>query len=93
MDEVRPGWWHEIDLDIFDLSDPSRCVLGQAYPGGYGIAINDASIGSKDPIARSSIEYAAILYGFEATTGVGYQAEIDTLDHIWRELIARRQAA
>jgi len=36
LDEKRPGWEHEIDLDKLDIKDPKCCVLGQVY-GGFTV--------------------------------------------------------
>lgn len=33
LDEKRPGWENEIDLDRLDVADPKHCILGQLYGG------------------------------------------------------------
>jgi hypothetical protein len=40
LDEKRPNWFLDIDLDIFDIADPCLCVLGQ---------VGAAMIGCEDP--------------------------------------------
>lgn len=37
LDELAPGWRNKIDLDNFDIFDPSKCVLFYAM-GGYLVA-------------------------------------------------------
>lgn len=29
LNEVRPGWVDEVDLDTFDIADPDACIAGQ----------------------------------------------------------------
>lgn len=29
LDKNRPGWEHQINLEILDMNDPYKCVLGQ----------------------------------------------------------------
>ena len=31
LDQERPGWWQEIDLDTLSLRSGCDCVLGQLY--------------------------------------------------------------
>lgn len=31
LDENRPGWANEIDLDILHLTSTTHCILGQLY--------------------------------------------------------------
>ena len=35
LDEKRPGWWKEIDVDRLNMGNPVSCVLGQLC-GSYG---------------------------------------------------------
>ena len=32
LDEKRPGWYVEIDLEKLDISKPRCCIIGQLYP-------------------------------------------------------------
>jgi hypothetical protein len=36
LDERRPDWWREIDLDRLALKSPCNCVLGQIGERQYG---------------------------------------------------------
>jgi hypothetical protein len=31
LDDHHPGWADEIDLEVFDISNGSQCVIGQVY--------------------------------------------------------------
>lgn len=35
MDLFVPGWWQNVDLGTFDMSDTTACVAGQGIPGGW----------------------------------------------------------
>lgn len=50
LDEKRPSWFLDIDLDTFDIADPCLCVLGQ---------VGAAMIGCHDPrnFDEESTEY------------------------------------
>lgn len=39
LGELEDGWWDRINLDRFDMDNPSRCVLGQLknFPHFYGV--------------------------------------------------------
>lgn len=43
LDEKKPGWRDKINLEELDISDPSRCVVGQLYQGrgGYLHGLSD----------------------------------------------------
>lgn len=34
LDEKRPGWENEIDIEHFDISDANTCILGQVFMNG-----------------------------------------------------------
>jgi hypothetical protein len=81
LDEKNPGWWKRgrFDLRRFNLDLPDRCVLGQAYPGGFVAGINDVAIG---------FWAAVVKYARKPTIHVlaGREAE-----PTWRELIRERR--
>lgn len=31
LDQVRPGWAGAVDMEVFDIEDLERCILGQVY--------------------------------------------------------------
>lgn len=37
LDQDKPGWEHEIDLDKLELSDCVSCVLGQTFGNYYNV--------------------------------------------------------
>lgn len=80
LDEHRPGWDRDVDLDNFKLSSCDECVLGQLY-GRYGVGI--AALGLKTGINHGF----AAPHGFFALPGFGYE----DLEGIWvDEIVARR---
>ena len=32
MDEVKPGWEKDINLEILDMYSGSKCIIGQSFP-------------------------------------------------------------
>jgi hypothetical protein len=38
LDYQAPGWEHKVDLDALQMSSCSRCILGQVFDQGTGIA-------------------------------------------------------
>jgi hypothetical protein len=92
LDQHRPGWVADIDLDRLLLSSPCRCVLGQLYGSYYTAPV--------DYWQTSEYGFAALaedadlpdddagLDAYEA----GRDSEYAELDAAWRELIAARRA-
>ena len=31
LDDVRPGWWHEVRIEDLNMVDCEDCILGQLY--------------------------------------------------------------
>lgn len=76
-DEFGDGWVERIDPARLDLSDGSRCVLGQVY-GGYMSGLYELNLG--DAEARE--------FGFQADSRQAYK----DLDSIWKPVISRIKA-
>jgi hypothetical protein len=81
LDEREPGWAAQIDLEVLDLSDCDRCVIGQLYPG-----INDTG--------RIDTAYDPDL-GFDApatvTSARATGAAFAALDAEWKRVITERR--
>lgn len=41
LDEHIPDWRGDVDRDALEMTRGDRCVLGQAWPGGYHRAIEE----------------------------------------------------
>lgn len=37
LDEVNPGWFHNIDTDDLDIRNCSKCIIGQLYGGFHNL--------------------------------------------------------
>ncbi len=86
LDENRPDWWLDVDLDKLVLSSPCRCVLGQLY-GEY----EDAPI-----VDVNTDDEVAVAHGFNAgghDHPAGPFAEFAALESEWRRVITERRAA
>lgn len=82
LDELRPGWYLQIDLEMLNVCMYNRCILGQLF-GNY-------HIGLRVLITSRKITSFFDLYdfGFEAT-GI---AAFDDLTEDWYDLIQDRLA-
>lgn len=53
LDDIKPDWYKDIDLDTIDMGDCNECLLGQLF-GGYTDGIR-TMIGSVNPYQRQDI--------------------------------------
>jgi hypothetical protein len=86
LDDEIPGWAARVNLSVLDVSDCTRCVLGQLFaeddpdsPYGWGL----------HELGLDSLSDAA--YGFEQSDN--YDHDYDDLTVEWRRVIAARQEA
>ena len=99
LDYVRPAWWVEFDLEIFELNDPLNCVIGQVLgnysqvfthlDGAHEFAVEMGFVVSfnSDPAFRyiDRAGYSVSFYVFDL--------EYAFLENAWRDLIKSRQSA
>lgn len=93
LDDKRPGWHRDIDtaVGVFDLSLPTRCILGQLY-GTFSIGAK-ALFGTRrcetfsDCPADHLDDKATTAHGFDRNGEGNY----DELTAAWRELLAERR--
>jgi hypothetical protein len=79
LDERRPGWWGEVNVEDLDLWDDCQCVIGQLW-GEYAAGVDEV---------LASVEYEDDEnYGFIAHT----VHQTDALTDLWRGAIERRRA-
>lgn len=106
LDEKRPGWWHEIDLELLDIDSRCGCILGQ---------LGDKTFQCRTPaemyvnglyLVRLDNDRQASACGFDAETSVDdlcdrigdteamrlLEEEFTALTAAWRDLITRRRA-
>jgi hypothetical protein len=76
LDERRPGWWDEIDLETFEMANVCRCSLGQLW-GSYAKG--------KEALGIDLIPGCAL--GFISHIADGYPV----LTVLWRAAIERRR--
>lgn len=62
----KTGWVFHVDTDILDMSDWSRCVLGQLYGEFYRAADELRKLTSAQPHTVFTVDH-----GFELTPNVG----------------------
>jgi hypothetical protein len=82
LDERRPGWWDEVDVEALDLDLCSRCPLGQLW--------GDFESGAYR-LFRGGFHEVADMAGHH-----GFDAVCDNhfpiLTDLWRAAIERRRA-
>lgn len=97
LDEKRPGWEHELNLEILDIEDGSRCITAQLSGRKYG---RDSWRDGMEQLGLSGATY--LEHGFNAEScgdechgDVGCQqpAAYATLNTLWREVIEGRLSA
>lgn len=47
LDEERPGWFNEIDTDILDMNNGSKCILGQLHRGSFWNGVSAMGLNHK----------------------------------------------
>jgi hypothetical protein len=77
LDERRPGWWDEVNVESLSFDDGERCVLGQLW-GAYKAGKAQLSIDGR----------GAGDLGF-----VGFLFDAASPKDLWRAAIERRRAA
>lgn len=90
LDENRPGWIDEIDLDRLLMSSPCNCVLGQLY-GNYFEVIWGDPVAPRPPDGRSHGFNAYDAYDLGGTAS--QLAEYDDLHAEWVRVITERREA
>ncbi|MFJ2650896.1 hypothetical protein ACIO1C_29775 [Streptomyces sp. NPDC087420] len=104
LDEKRPGWEREVDLDVLDIANGAVCVTAQLS------GRSDFRTGMKQLDLTSGDDGTYVLHGFNAEsadTPEAYglddtkdsdvvldaqNAAYDTLNTLWRALITTRLA-
>lgn len=92
LDTVDPHWYRTVDPVTLELSDGSRCVLGQMH-GDYRLGLGRAQLLNMGSGPRASL--SPVAYGFQAAdTGDDDTAahDYDLLTAAWAEAIRTRHA-
>jgi len=89
LDEKRPGWENEIDVDQLDMGSYKSCVLGQLHHGDYSKGLGQLGIDSFGDDARLGFDNFLL----RAPSGSTREALYQALTEDWKKEIADRQAA
>ena len=77
LDAARPGWYREIDLDLFDITSWCSCILGQLYGSfGEGRRQLDLQAGESLALGFDLVDRPAVFWR--------------ALAYAWRTLITQR---
>ena len=102
LDERRPGWWRDIDMDTLDIRSPCHCILGQ-----MGSLLRDDGSLSRFGTGLDMVKlqvFQSADYGFDWSGAGGADATWDEIHRLmdaehaaltvaWRALIESRRAA
>lgn len=94
LDNAKPGWYREIDIQRLDLSIGPNCVIGQLYGGEWGSF--SKGILHLDIVGQTSdLGFSAQDDWFihEPQLEAQLEAQWEALTDEWRELVNARLAA
>ncbi|SCL32131.1 hypothetical protein GA0070616_4393 [Micromonospora nigra] len=75
LDQHHPGWHDLVNLRELDMDDSCGCVLGQVIGDFWAAPLTWAE---------------AVSHGFQARNGEEFDAEVEVLDRLWRDVIEER---
>lgn len=88
LDENKPGWVDQIDLDRLDMYERPDCILGQLY-GNFN---NVAQYFGDEPTEERPLSHdAAVSFGFFAANLERCEEEYAILQSAWKRLITTRR--
>lgn len=82
LDDIRPGWEDEIDIESLDMGYCRICILGQLY-GTFGKGVINAMPG------KDGKPEEAVHYGFDILNS--YEENYSDLGFYWIQEIKQRQ--
>ena len=92
LDEKRPGWEAEINLNALDIDDCTTCVIGQLYRDHAGIYSGAYEIGADALLGPDGSALAD--HGFNAIRGLDPDdVEWGALTSEWKRVIQERRSA
>lgn len=91
LDRERPGWHKEINLDVLDISDCYRCILGQLW-GFYGDGLNVVLPDLSTPGYEFGFSSEIVLYKTHKHLASTQEDEYRRLTQYWIEAIKSRRA-
>jgi hypothetical protein len=84
LDEKRPGWWQQIDLDDLNLRDGCTCIGGQLCARKTGTEEDYLIFMDELGLSRAD----EVRHGFDRA---GDDSDYDALTAAWRDLITKRR--
>lgn len=82
LDELRPGWYRDVDANTFSIVSTTQCIVGQLF-GDWTYGTQELNIeGNRDACEHFGFELTEDEYGLEAPR--------DILESRWLLEIANR---
>jgi len=88
LDEVRPGWEHQINLADLELHSCLWCVVGQLWPEMNNYALREVPESVPGAARGYDVDYGFDIEGIYPKT---YKDEYAKLTEEWRDLIVERR--
>jgi hypothetical protein len=94
LDEIRPNWYNEVNLDTLNMDDGRACLMGQLY-GGYTKGRTELGISAVDApdygiVVQDSTIYDATVGG-DVLDGLFEREYAALQDSIVAEINGRRE--
>ncbi len=80
LNVVHPGWFKKIDVEILDLGDACKCVLGELY-GGYGDGRDELGLADSSYTEGSGQAWIKGNGKVAKTEVLGFYIDDDEVDH------------
>lgn len=99
LDDVRPGWAGQINLNELELANPASCVIGQVFddPNATYSAWMRGSWEAHDWLEAKGLltdnDNVPVLLGFERLGVFDYESSTETYEDLqaaWTEVILSR---
>lgn len=96
LDEKQPGWWKRINQPMLDMSNASRCIMGQAWMPHNGFTHRGWSgisdLFGEDP-HKGAVKYGFTISDTALNTYIEEKKVWDLLASAWIYEIRERRAA
>lgn len=88
LDERKPGWYQDIDLNRLDVFYSELCVVGQVY-GNYWLGLHILNLEWRDAISNGFFAKPSLIWFLPGGKRLAY----DELNVHWRAEITKRRIA
>lgn len=80
------GWVHRVNLDEFDLANPSDCIMGQLFNGWYYDGLDALGLGRGH---ANSLAHGFTWTGEQMHRKDGQETNYERIERQWKQTITR----